>query len=68
MLKPYIHYIPIKYDLSDLEEQIIWCKLNDQECKQITNNAFKFYQTYFNKKKILEHFAYILNQIANNFN
>ena len=68
MLKPYIHYIPIKYDLSDLEEQIIWCKLHDKECKQITNNAFKFYQTYFNKKKILEHSAYILNQIANNFN
>ena len=28
-LKPYEHYIPVKRDLSDLEEKIIWAREND---------------------------------------
>lgn len=68
LLKPYIHYIPIKSDFSDLEKQILWCKSNDEECKKIVNNAIELYNLYFNKENLLKHSAYIFNQIANNFN
>ena len=40
LLQPYIHYIPIKSDLSDLLEKIKWCIDNDEKCKEIANNAF----------------------------
>ncbi len=26
LLKPYIHYVPVKSDLSDLIEKIQWCR------------------------------------------
>lgn len=42
LLKPYIHYIPVKKDLSDLIDKIKWCQNNDNECRQIANNAFEF--------------------------
>ena len=45
-LKPYVHYVPIKGDLSDLEEKIMWCRDNDVKCKEISINARDFYDEY----------------------
>ncbi len=67
LLKPYEHYIPIKYDFSDLEKQILWCRENDDKCKQIVKNAKKIYNKYFNKENILNHCAYLFNHISKNF-
>ena len=67
LLKPFIHYIPIKYDLSDLEEKILWCKNNDDQCELIVKNAEKLYNDYLTKEKILYYSAYVFNNIANNF-
>jgi len=44
---PNVHYIPIKYDLSDLHEKIDWVKNNDKEAEQIANNALEFSKTHF---------------------
>ncbi len=30
-LKPYVHYVPFKHDLSDLLQQIQWAKDHDEE-------------------------------------
>ncbi|GMI00603.1 hypothetical protein TrLO_g8472 [Triparma laevis f. longispina] len=35
MLIPYVHYIPVSSDFSDLEEKVNWCFENDKECKEI---------------------------------
>ena len=53
-LQPYKHYVPIKEDLSDLIEQIQWCRDNDDKCKEIAYNAKVFYNTYLTKKGILD--------------
>jgi len=47
LIKPYVHYIPVQYDLSDLMEQIEWVKNNDNEAKRISENALLFAETYF---------------------
>ncbi len=65
-LKAWVHYVPVKADLSDLEEQIIWCKKNDDECKKIVRNAKVFARTYFNKETICDYMAYLLNRIHAN--
>ena len=55
MLKPYEHYVPIKKDLSDLIEQIKWCKKNDEKCKEIARNAETFYFKYLQKDGIVDY-------------
>ncbi len=54
MLEPYVHYVPIKADLSDLIDQIQWCRKNDDECKKISENAVRFHNKYLTKKGILD--------------
>jgi len=54
MLKPYVHYIPVKKDLSDLIDIIKWCRNNDGTCKEIVNNAKKFYNKYLTKTGIFD--------------
>jgi hypothetical protein len=46
-LKPYENYIPVAYDLSDLETQIKWVKENDGEAKRIAENAIEFSKIVF---------------------
>lgn len=29
LAKPFVHYVPVKMDLSDLEERLHWAKNND---------------------------------------
>lgn len=33
------HYLPIKPDLSNLEDTIIWCRNHDKECQSIAENG-----------------------------
>ncbi len=64
LLKPYIHYIPVKADLSDLAEKIQWCKTNDDKCYQITKNAANLFTQINNKHFILDYMTTMLS----NFN
>ncbi len=55
MLIPYKHFVPVKSDLSDLFEQIKWCKTHDSECKEIAENSKDFYNKYLQKNGILDY-------------
>ena len=54
LLIPFDNYIPIKYDLSDLEEKIEWVLDHDEEAKQIairaSNMAYTIFTPEFQKK------------------
>ena len=54
LLKPYVHYVPVKSDLSNLEDQIIWCRSHDDQCRNITQKALTLYNTYMNKEAIID--------------
>jgi hypothetical protein len=54
-LVPYEHYVPIKKDLSDLIDQIKWCRNNDEKCQQIASNALVFYNTYLQINGIFDY-------------
>jgi len=41
-LVPYVHYLPIKEDFSDIVEQINWAQIHDEKCKKISQNATEF--------------------------
>ena len=38
-IKPWIHYVPLRPDLADLEERIDWVNSHDEECRHIAHNA-----------------------------
>jgi hypothetical protein len=50
LIEPYVHYIPIQFDLSNLIEQIEWVRNHDAEAKQIAENAMDFAETYFSSE------------------
>jgi len=54
-LLPFVHYIPIKSDLSDLIEKFQWVKTHDQEAQQIAIEATKFVHEHLSRDKTLEY-------------
>ncbi|KAJ3065038.1 F-actin-capping protein subunit alpha [Podochytrium sp. JEL0797] len=40
-LIPFVHFVPVKMDLSDLEDQLRWLRANDAKAQQISANARK---------------------------
>lgn len=41
-LKPWEHYVPVRRDLSDLKERVLWAQEHDDEAYRIAQNARKF--------------------------
>jgi hypothetical protein len=57
LLKPYVHYVPLEDDYSDLDKIIEWCEKNDDKCLKIVKNANEFMNQFENievEKKIFE--------------
>lgn len=50
-LIPYIHYIPLKNDCSDLETQITWCNNNLDKCEEIAFMSKVYVLQFFNNDK-----------------
>jgi hypothetical protein len=46
-LVPFVHFVPVKYDLSDLIEKIEWAKEHDEECSRIAQQGRAFAEKYF---------------------
>ena len=54
-LEPYVHYIPIKNDLSNLLEEINKLIDDDIYAENIAKNSVKFYQKHLTKNAILKY-------------
>jgi len=55
MIHPWIHYVPVKADMSDLVEMVLWCEANQARCQTIAQNALDFYNKYLGTKGILDY-------------
>jgi len=62
-MEPMVHYIPVKFDLSDLRDQLTWCLAHDAECQQIAHNSLKFYETHLTADKTFAHFDTLLTDL-----
>ena len=54
LLKPYVHYIPVKWDLSDLVAQYEWAVKNPEKCAEIAQNAREFAFENLNMDKFVD--------------
>ena len=66
MLIPYVHYVPVKEDLTDLIDQIKWCRDNDEKCIEIIHNSKYFYNNYLQKNSIFDYFQKLFVEMKKN--
>jgi hypothetical protein len=65
-LLPYIHYIPVKDDYSDLEEVFNWGLAHEEECIAITKNAKAFISQFLDEEKEQEIHRRIIQRYIRN--
>lgn len=46
IMQPWVHYVPVMYDLSDLVEKLLWLQLRDEEARTIALNGVTFAHRY----------------------
>ncbi|XP_057667646.1 protein O-glucosyltransferase 2-like isoform X2 [Diorhabda carinulata] len=63
-LKPNVHYVPVKSDISDLIEKIKWAINNDKEAKKIASNAQKFVNENLLPKNIFCYYFHLFNEFS----
>jgi len=61
-LKPGVHYIPVKHDLSDLVDQLKWAQNHDREVRQIGMNGRKYATEHLLPKDIICYHAVLLKK------
>ena len=65
-LIPYVHYIPVKADYSDLEEVFNWALKHQAECIAITKNAKAFISQFLDEEKEQEIHRRIIQRYIQN--
>ncbi|MBX9924456.1 MAG: hypothetical protein K2Y01_10130 [Rhabdochlamydiaceae bacterium] len=63
-LKPNVHFIPIKEDLSDLFTKMSWAQEHPQECFQISRNARDLADNVLSREAIYEYLYRLLNEYS----
>jgi hypothetical protein len=67
LLQHMVHYVPVKQDLSDLNEVIQWCNANDDKCQKIAANGMEFARSILNKQFIQTYFQMVLWQLSQHY-
>jgi hypothetical protein len=63
-LQPFVHYVPVKNDFSDLVAMVEWCRANQSKCLQISRNARAFAKERLNYPTVVGEFR---EQMVNYF-
>ena len=66
--KPWVHYVPVKHDLSDLFERIEWLRANDDKAHEISVNAIKFAQFHFHKDTMRKYTKELIKEYHDVYN
>ena len=60
VIQPWVHYVPTKYDLSDLVENLEWLQSHDEEAEAIANRGRTFARRQFGCDVALLHMEKLL--------
>lgn len=64
LLQPFVDHVPVKKDLSDLQEKLEWCHNNDDKCREIATNARRLYERFISRDGVLDYLQCICYEIA----
>ena len=67
LLKPWVHYVPLADDYSDLDKIIEWCRKNDDKCQEIVRNSNNFMKQFENMEVERKLFNMIKEHYKNTF-
>ena len=56
-LKPYVHFIPVHSDLSNLADMLEWAQNHDAACKRIARQSTRFVQHLLPYSQTQPHFS-----------
>ena len=65
LLKPYVHYVPVKDDFSDLLEIKKWCDQHPKKCEEIIRNANAYTKPFTNEDREIAIAAYVMETYTN---
>lgn len=63
-LEPYVHYVPVKEDLSDLMDQIAWARTHDAQAQQIAEEGSRFAQENLSAEATLVYLYHLIREYA----
>ncbi|MDP3371677.1 MAG: glycosyl transferase family 90 [Candidatus Paracaedibacteraceae bacterium] len=64
LLEPFVHFIPVKSDLSDLIEQVKWANEHPVEAEQIAEAGHQFAIKLLHPENVLNYFIFALKEIS----
>ena len=63
LLVPYVHYIPVRHDLTDLEEKMEWALANATRLYEIAHNAAALAMRYLSRNGQICHWSALLRML-----
>lgn len=63
-LQPYVHYLPVKEDLSDLIEKLNWAEAHDAQCEKMAEEATRFVEENISPEDTLLYLYHLLLRYA----
>ncbi len=63
-MRPYEHYLPVKEDLSDLIQKIIWAQEHDAEAKALAEAGSEFAKTHLSSEDTLLYLYHLIMAYA----
>jgi len=61
--KPWEHYVPVKDDMSDLQQQFDWCKNHQAECEQMVRRCKQLFQEVYRFHNVMDYICDKLYEI-----
>ena len=62
-LIPFVHYIPLKQDLSDLNGTLVWIRQHPTAVRRIANNGKRYYNEYLRPACLENHIWELLHLV-----
>jgi hypothetical protein len=59
--KPWVHYVPVADDFSDIQERYKWCEASPEKCEEMIRNAKELFQTIYRHENVLKYVHELLD-------
>uniref|UniRef100_A0A7S4VG91 Glycosyl transferase CAP10 domain-containing protein n=1 Tax=Alexandrium monilatum TaxID=311494 RepID=A0A7S4VG91_9DINO len=64
LLEPFVHYVPVRYDLGDLLEKVTWLREHDEKARSIAQRAATFARRYLSCDGVVRYVDRLLRAYA----